>query len=52
MSRQWNSAQKLLNSDCKIFRSRDGRAEFLKVIQILVIEAIQDFTSDDGIQSR
>ena len=43
MSGQRHTVQDLLNADCEVFRSGNHVTEFLKLIQILVVEAVQDF---------
>jgi hypothetical protein len=50
MSGEGDTAQDLLALDGKIFRGGDGCAEFLKLVQILMIEAVEDFAGDDGVK--
>ena len=51
MSGQGNPAQDLLGLDGEIFCGGHHCAEFLKLVQILMIETIEDFAGDDGVES-
>ncbi len=50
MSGQWQPAQYLLNPDREIFRGWNDGAEILKLIQILMIEAVEHFAGDHRVQ--
>ena len=45
MSRQRNSLQYLLDPDCQIFRGWNNSAEILKLIQVLMVEAVENLVS-------
>ena len=50
MSGQGQPAQDLLDTDGEIFSGRNNIAEFLKMVQILMIEPVEDFAGDEGIE--